>query len=139
MESNFKCWKMTDGSDADEQKIIHIDGVAYALLFATEEEVEIGTRCLNQWYVERKYKTQVCGPDHPRPYYDMKSEMQELCFEALIFCRGECIGAYHDELIFLFGNEKTHYREKYLGEMPIGPDQAITFYDYYYLHFETAE
>ena len=132
MDSNFKCWKIADGSDVGEQAVLRLEEDVYALQDATADEVEAGTRCLATWYVERKYKTQVCGPDGR--YYDMKSEMQELSFEELIFCSGECIGAYHDGLIFLFGDEKTHYREKYLGEMPISADQGISFYDYYYLH-----
>lgn len=133
MEGNIKCRKIADESSIAEQMIIRIDKDAYALQNATEEEVKAGIRCLDKWYVERKYKTQVAGLG--RVYYDMKSEMQELCFEELIFKGGECIGAYHDELVFLFDNEKTHYQKKYLGEMPTGPDQAIEFYDYYYLHF----
>ena len=64
----------------------------------------------------------------------MHSEMQKITFEELIFKGGECIGAYHDELVFLFDDEKTHYQEKYLGEMKISHDQEIYFYDYYYLH-----
>ena len=131
MESNFKCWKIDDGSESAEQKVLRIAEETYALQDATEEEVGIGTRCLDCWYVERKYKTQVAGLG--QVYYEMRSDVQELCYEELIFDAGMCIGAYHDELIFLWSNEKTHYQEKYLGEMPTGPDQAITFYDYYYL------
>jgi len=131
MEGNFKCWKPFDGNEAVQSKVLQIDREAYALQNATEEEVENGTACLDRWYIERKYKTQVAGLG--QVYYDMKSEMRELCFEELIFNGGMCVGAYHDELIFLWSNEKTHYQEKYLGEMPTGPDQAITFYDYYYL------
>ena len=131
MKSNFKCWKITDGSDVADQKVLMIDKESYALLPATEEEVTAGKLCLDRWYVERKYKTQTAGLG--QVYYGMKSEIQELSFEELIFSNGECIGAYHDELVILFDNEKTHYREKYLGEMPTGPDQSISFYDYYYL------
>ena len=131
MESNFKCWKTVDGSESAEQKVLQIDGEAYAFQNATEEEIQNGTFCLDNLYIERKYKTQVAGLG--QVYYDMKSEMQELCFEELIFNGEICIGTYHDELVFLWNNEKTHYQEKYLGEMPTGPDQAITFYDYYYL------
>jgi len=134
MKSNLKCWRITDGSDASEQKTIRIAEDTYTLQDATEEEVEAGTLCLDRWYVERKYKTQVCEPGRSSPYYDMKSEIHELSFEELIFNCGECIGAYHDELVFLFDDEKTHYQEKYLGEMKISYDQGIDFYDYYYLH-----
>ena len=134
MKSNLKCWRITDGSDNAEQKTIQIAEVAYTLQDASEEEIAIGTRCLDSWYLERKYKTQVCEPGRSTPYYDMKSEMQELNFEELIFSNGACIGVYHDELVFLFGDEKTHYQQKYLGEMKISYDQGIDFYDYYYLH-----
>ena len=136
MRNSVKCWKTANEGDAKEQTLLRIDGEIYALQDAIEEEIETGTHCLETWYVERKYKTQVCGPDHPRPYYDMKSERQELRFDELIFHRGVCIGAYHDGLLFLFEDPKTHYREKYLGEMPTGADQAITFYDYYYLYLK---
>ena len=109
MKSNLKCWRVTDSSVVAEQKIIRIAEVTYTLQDASEEEIAIGTRCLNSWYLERKYKTQVCEPSRSTPYYDMKSELQELDFEELIFSNGACIGAYHDELIFLFGDEKTHF------------------------------
>ncbi|MBE6587560.1 MAG: hypothetical protein E7647_03995 [Ruminococcaceae bacterium] len=130
MEAIFKCWKITDESTTG----IRIGTDAYASLPAAEEEIKAGALCLEKWYVERKYKTQVCTPDHPRPYYDIKSEIRSIRFEELIFKDSQCIGVCHDGLIMLFDDEKTHYREKYLGEMPTGHDQSITFYDYYYLH-----
>ncbi len=130
--SNGKCFKKANEGDTD--KAIRIGDILYTLQEATEDEVEKGTPCLVEWYVERKYKTQVCEPGRSSPYYDMRSEMQELSFEELIFDGGECVGAYHDELIFLFNDEKTHYQEKYLGAMKVSYDQEIYFYDYYYLH-----
>ena len=132
MERDFKCWRKVSGSNVVGQRCFSIGTDAYVFQNATEEEAETGARCLNEWYVERRYKTQIAGLG--RIYYDMRSEMQELHFEELIFNDGECIGAYHDEIVFLFNDEKTHYAEKYLGEMPTGPDQGIAFYDYYYLH-----
>ena len=132
MGSNFRCLKPTNGIDDAEQAVVFLNGTAYTLQDAAEDEVRVGTYCLDKWYIERKYKTQVAGLG--QVYYEMRSELQELCFEELIFCGGVCIGAYHDALVFLFDDEKTHDREKYLGEMPTGPDQGIAFYDYYYLH-----
>ena len=129
--SNLKCLKRANEGDNEAMRI---GENLYTLLDATEDEVEAGTLCLNKWYVERKYKTQVCEPGRSSPYYDMRSEMQELSFEELIFNGGDCIGAYHDELVFLFDDEKTHFHQKYLGEMKISHDQGIAFYDYYYLH-----
>ena len=133
MKRNFKCLKRSNGSDGAGQTALTVDGEMYTLQDASEEEVKVGMLCLDKRYVERKYKTQVAGLG--RVYYDMRSEMQELCFEELIFEGGECVGVYHDGLVFLFGDENTHYKEKYLGEMPTGPDQGIAFYDYYYLRF----
>jgi len=115
VEETFQCIRVSKGCDA------------------TPEEIEAGKSSLDKWYVLRKYKKQVCGLHHNTPAYVFEMEDQELTFEELIFLKGECIGAYHDELIFLFDDKRTHYQEKYLGEMPTGPDQAIEFYDYYYL------
>ena len=131
MENNFKCWKEIDASNVTEQMVLSISGGTYALLPASKKDIEIGTPCLNWWYIEKKYKTQIAGLG--QVYYDIKSEIQKLLFEELIFKGTECIGVYHDELIFIFDDNKTHYQEKYLGEMPTGPDQGIDFYDYYYL------
>ena len=66
-----------------------------------------------------------------RVYYEMRSEFQNLSFEELIFSDGECIGVYHDELVFLFDDEKTRSQKKYLGSVPTGHDQEIDYYDYY--------
>ena len=129
--SNLKCLKKANEGDTEAMRI---GENLYNLQDATEDEVEAGTLCLNKWYVERKYKTQVCEPGRCSPYYDMRSEMQELSFEELIFNGGECIGAYHDELVFLFDNEDTHHQEKYIGELPTGHDQSIEFIDYYDLY-----
>ena len=129
--SNFKCLKKA--TEADD-KALRIEDTIYTLQDAAEEEIAAGKLCLEEWYVERKYKTQVCEPGRSRPYYDMKSEMHELSFEELIFDGGECIGAYHDEVIFLFNDNKTYDQQKYLGSMKISHDQEIDFYDYYYLH-----
>ena len=134
MENNYRCWKLAQDSDAGEQKILRIDEDTYTLRSATGKEIRLGTDRLCKWYVERKYKTQQCGGGLERPIYPMHSEMQKISFEELIFRGGECIGAYHDELVFLFDDEKTHYQEKYLGAMKISHDQEIYFYDYYYLH-----
>lgn len=133
MEREYKCWKTADEGDTAGEVLI-VDGKTYTHKAATELEIDNGGRCLAVLYVERKYKTQVCGPDHPRPYYDMRSEVHELRFEELIFNDDEiCIGVYHEGLTFIIERTETHYQEKYLGEMPTGPDQAIEFYDYYYL------
>lgn len=129
MENNFKCWKKVESEVKDN--ILRIDGEIYDLTEATEEEVENGNFCINNLYIERKYKTQVAGLG--KVYYDMRSENLEIRFEELIFSGGKCIGIYHDGLVFLIYNEKTYYQEKYLGEMPTGPDSGIDFYDYYYL------
>ena len=134
MENIYKCWKLAQDGDAGEQKILRVGEDTYTLRSATGQEIRLGTDCLCKWYVERKYKTQQCGGGLERPIYPMHSEMQKISFEELIFKGGECIGAYHDELVFLFDDEKTHYQEKYLGEMKISADQGIAFYDYYYLH-----
>ena len=134
MENIYKCWKLAQDGDAGEQKILRVGQDTYTLRSATGQEIQLGTDCLCKWYVERKYKTQQCGGGLERPIYPMHSEMQKISFEELIFRGGECIGAYHDELVFLFDDEKTHYQEKYLGEMKISADQGIDFYDYYYLH-----
>ena len=134
MEGNYKCWKMAEASDDCGQKVLRVNEDAYTLQDATGKEIRLGTDRVSKWYVERKYKTQQCGGGLERPIYPMHSEMQKITFEELIFKGGECIGAYHDELVFLFDDEKTHYQEKYLGEMKISHDQEIYFYDYYYLH-----
>ena len=134
MENNYRCWKLTQSGDAGEQKVLRIGEDTYTPQDAAVEEVAAGTRCLGRWYVERKYKTQQCGGGLERPIYPMHSEMQKISFEELIFQGGECIGAYHDELVFWFDDEKTHYQQKYLGSMKISYDQEIDFYDYYYLH-----
>ena len=130
--SNFKCLKQ--GNEGVTDKAVSIGENLYTLQEATEAEAEVGALCLSQWYVERKYKTQVCEPGRSQPYYDMKSEMHKLSFEELIFSDDECIGAYHDDLIFLFNDPKAHDQEKYLGSMKVSYDQEIYFYDYYYLH-----
>ena len=134
MENNHRCWKSAQDGYAGEQKILRIGEDTYTLQDTTGKEIKMGTDRLSKWYVERKYKTQQCGGGLERPLYPMHSEMQKITFEELIFKGGECIGAYHDELVFLFDDEKTHYQEKYLGEMKISHDQEIYFYDYYYLH-----
>ena len=135
MENDLKCWKPLDGGDADDREILRIGEEAYALFPPTELEIGNGRICLDHLYVERKYKTQVAGLG--RVYYDMRSEVQEIPFEELIFREdGICIGVYHDGLVFLIFNEKTYDQKKYLGEMPTGPDQSIEFYDYYYLRFK---
>ena len=134
MEKTYQCWKETDVSDGSRQKTLHIGEDTYTLQEATGKEIRLGTDRLCKWYVERKYKTQQCGGGWERPNYPMHSEIQKISFEELIFKAGQCIGIYHDELIFLFDDEKTHFRQKYLGEMKISADQGIDFYDYYYLH-----
>ncbi|MBQ8896681.1 MAG: hypothetical protein IJY88_07825 [Clostridia bacterium] len=98
---------------------------------ATEAEIEAGTRCLEKWYVLKKYKKQVAGLHRNVPAYIIEMEDHELSFEELIFMDGKCIGVYHDELVFLFDNKNTHHQEKYMGELPTGHDQSITFIDYY--------
>lgn len=132
MEKEYKCWKISPNSDPGEEKVLRVGEDTYTLQDAAGKEIRIGTGCISAWYVERKYKVQVAGLG--RVYYEMRSEMQEIAFEELIFDHGQCIGAYHDELVFLFDDEKTHYRQKYLGSVPISHDQEIDYYDYYYLH-----
>ena len=132
MATEWKCWKAVADVDGAEA-VLRIESDIYALREATADEVCVGRRCLENWYLLRKYKTQVCSPDHPRPYYDFKDEVCEIGFGELIVREGCCIGVYHEGLVFLFEQPSTHYRQKYLGEMPTGPDQAIEFYDYYYL------
>lgn len=134
MQNDFKCWKISEALSTDEQNIIKIGKTDYSPQYADACEIKAGTRCLEKVYVERKYKTQVAGLGSV--CYEMRSERQELRFDELIFNSGICIGAYHDGLIILFDDEKTHYQEKYLGEMPTAPDQSVTFYDYYYLRFK---
>lgn len=131
MINNLVCLKPISPSEASGDGALKIDGVFYAVSPATKRELECGSECLAAYFVERQYKTQVAGLG--RVYYDMKSEAQELRFEELIFNGTECIGAYHDEMVFIFDDKATHYQQKYLGEMPTGPDQSISFYDYYYL------
>lgn len=132
MENDYKCWKIAPDSDPGEEKTLRVGEDTYTLQDAAGEEIRIGTGCISTWYVERKYKVQVAGLG--RVYYEMRSEMQKISFEELIFNHGQCIGAYHDELIFLFDDEKTHDQQKYLGSVPISHDQEIDYYDYYYLH-----
>lgn len=131
MESVFKCWKPVSEGDSTDERVIKIDGAAYTLQDATEEEIENGRFCLENLCIERQYKTQVAGLG--RVYYDMRSEMPKIGFEELIFGDGKCIGVYHAELIFLIYHEKTHYQKKYLGEMITGPDRSVEFYDHFYL------
>lgn len=132
MESKYICWQIAQVSDDCEQKTLPIGEDTYTLQDAAGKQIRLGTDCLGKWYVERKYKTQVAGLG--RVYYEMRSEIQKLSFEELIFKGGACIGVYHDELVFLFDDEKTHYQKKYLGSIPISHDQEIDYYDYYYLH-----
>lgn len=134
MKEELKCWKPINESETAQKNFLYVDGAKYTLHSVSDGELENGKRCLEVMYVERKYKVQVAGLG--QVYYEMRSENQELELKELIFKDGICIGAYHDELIFLWSDEKTHYQEKYLGEMPTGPDRAITFYDYYYLRYK---
>ena len=131
MENEYKCWKKAE-TDNNGEKSLQVGEDTYTLQDATGKEIQLGLDCRNKWYVERKYKVQVAGLG--QVYYEMRSEMQEIAFEELIFNHGQCIGAYHDGLVFLFDDEKTHYRQKYLGSVPISYDQEIDYYDYYYLH-----
>lgn len=132
MQTNLKCWKKAGEDPSDEKNSLQVGNEKYLLRDASDSEIALGKLCLEGWYVERKYKTQVAGLG--RVYYEMRSDFCDLGFEELIFDGENFIGAYHDELIFLFDDAKTHYIEKYLGEMPTGADQSILFYDYYYLH-----
>lgn len=92
--SNLKCLKKANEGDTEAMRI---GENLYNLQDATEDEVEAGTLCLNKWYVERKYKTQACEPGRSSPYYDMRSEMQELSFEELIFNDGDYTGEIEDQ------------------------------------------
>ena len=116
MRNKFKCTRIVTKCDA------------------TPREIRAGMRCLEKWCISRKYKKQVAGLHPGIPAYEIGIEFHELAFEELIFMNGKCIGAYHDELVFLFDDEKTHFHQKYLGEMKISYDQGIDFYDYYYLY-----
>ena len=113
MRNKFKCTRIVTKCDA------------------TPREIRAGMRCLEKWCVSRKYKKQVAGLHPGIPAYEIEMECHELAFEELIFMKGKCIGAYHDELVFLFDNEDTHHQEKYIGELPTGHDQSIEFIDYY--------
>jgi len=129
----MKCWKIIDKSKVAKQQVIHVGTNTYALQATTEEEIKEGSICQNEWCVERQYEVQVCGLDTPRPYWDKRSEQQSIPFEELIFCDGECLGIYHAECIMLFDNKKTHRQEKYLGEVPLGPESSHYEYEYYCL------
>lgn len=129
---NLTCWKLADAS-VPESDALKIGDRLYTRQAPTELEISNGSHGLEVLYIERKYKTQVCSPDRPRPYYDYKIEEQELRFEELIFEDERCIGVYHEGLVFMIYDERTYRQEKYLGEMPTGPDQSISFYDYYCL------
>lgn len=129
---NLICWKLADAS-MSESDALKIGDKLYTRQAPTELEIDNGSYALSVLYIERKYKTQVSSPDRPRPYYDYKSEEQPIRFDELIFEDERCIGVYHEGLVFMIYDESTYCREKYLGEMPTGPDQSISFYDYYYL------
>lgn len=133
MANEYKCWQLAQEGDPGAQTVLRIAEEAYTQQEATGLQIRLGTDRLSKWCMERKYKTQQCGGDLVRPIYPLHGEMQQLAFETLIFRGGECIGVYHDGLVFLFDDEKTHYQKKYLGEMKISHDQGIDFYDYYYL------
>ena len=134
MEKEYKCWKIAPNSDPGEEKVLRVGEDTYTLQDAAGKEIRIGTGCISTWYVERKYKVQVAGLG--RVYYEMRSEYQNFVFEELIFSGGQCIGACHDELVFLFDDEKTHSQKKYLGSVPVSHDQQIDYYDFYELHFK---
>lgn len=129
MADNYRCWKLAQACDDNEQKVLCIGDKIYTLQDVTGKEIRLGTDCLCKWFMDRKYKTQVAGLG--RVYYEIRSEFQNLSFEELIFSDGECIGVYHDELVFLFDDEKTRSQKKYLGSVPTGHDQEIDYYDYY--------
>ena len=133
MTDDMKCWKVIDKSKVTDQTVIHIGTNMYALQVATKEEIKEGNICQKEWYVERQYEVQRCGLYSPRPYWEKRSEQQSILFEELIFCGGECMGIYHAECIMLFDNEKTHRQEKYLGEIPLGPESSHYLYDHYTL------
>ena len=130
---NYVCWKSADPS-ATEGEVLKIGDGVFTRVTPTALMLSNGKICLDVLYIERKYKTQVSTPDRPRPYYDYRIEEQTIPFDELVFNDDEiCIGVYHEGLLFMIYDTSTHYREKYLGEMPTGPDQSISFYDYYYL------
>lgn len=134
MEGNYRCWKAAQADAGSEQKVLRLGEESFTLQDATEEQIRQGAERLCNWYLERKYKTQVAGLG--RVYYEMRSEYQNFVFEELIFSGGQCIGACHDELVFLFDDEKTHSQKKYLGSVPVSHDQQIDYYDFYELHFK---
>ena len=129
MKKPLACYKPLRTESGASDAPFRIAGVPYAQNTVTEEERAACARPLAEYYVERRYKTQVAGLG--QVYYDMKSEISELTFEELILLDGECIGAFHAEHVFLFADERTHSVQKYLGEMPTSADQGIPFYEYY--------
>ena len=128
----MKCWRPIERVN-EGQPTIQIGEDVYALQNATGEEMNAGNACLEQWRVELEYEVMVNEPSLPRPYLDWRRKPQDVPFEELIFCGGECIGVCHDGCIMLFDDPATHRREKFLGEFITGPDRTHIAYDYYYL------
>ena len=129
----MKCLKSANTIGHEAEAVIHIGGTAFTLQDATEDEVKVGNACLGEWQVVLEYDVQVCGPGISRPYYDKRYEVIEVGFDELIFAEGECVGIYHEEMIFLFTDESTHRQKKYLGEFIVGPDRTYDAYDHYVL------
>ena len=133
MSNAKKCLKVHNLSELSEKESVRIGECDFSLQYATEREITIGERALVKWRVERLYEVQVCGPSAPRGYLDKRVEILTIPFEELIFRHGECIGIYHDGCAMLFDDEKTHLREKWIGEFITGPDRTYDAYDYYRL------
>ncbi len=119
MADKMKCWKIIDGFKVTQQLKILIDEKAYELQTATKEEIKEGYLCQLKWRVVRE-----C---------DQEKVMQSVPFDELIFCDGKCIGIYHEEIIMLFDDERTHNQKKWLGEVTISHDQSYDVYEYYSL------
>lgn len=134
-----KCWKLINDNYETNEKTLKISTNTFAQLIATEEEINIGEKILTIYDIEKEYKVQVCSPEHPRPYYEMRTIIETVPFEELIFDDNECIGICHEELVFLFNDIKKYNQAKYLGEMIVGPDNSISFYDYYHLKVKTND
>lgn len=131
MTNNFKCWKYTDQESTSAQ-LLTINACNYSLQNATNEEIAKGNKFLLEWYVEREYMVQSCGPN-TKAYFDWRSERVEITLSNLIFSNGECIGACYNECIMLTYDRATHRQQKWLGEFITGPDRSVSIYDYYNL------
>ena len=132
MNDTLRCWKRAVSYEIGEKdEVLTFNGEPFTRQAPTPLEKSNGEICLKMLYIERKYKVQSAGLG--KVCYDYKTENLDLKFDELIFEDEICVAVYHDGLIFLLSDGEDHCTEKYLGEMPTGPDQSVLFYDYYYL------